>query len=251
MPMNNVPRLSIIIATYNVETTLEECLDSIFHQSFTDYEVLISDGKSSDGTIEIIKNYSSKLAFWKSEHDNGIYDAWNQMLNIAKGEYICFLGADDRLHKNRSLEDLFMAFDNAKYDLVTSRALLVGGNKEHIVGGPWNYGKLWKKMGVIHPGMLHHRNLFDRYGNFDDRLKIVGDYEFLLRLSPETTSFHFNEILTEIGSNGVSRSQFKKMLLEKRDVQRKCPRIGRIKANYNYFNKSWRAPIARILKLPY
>jgi glycosyltransferase involved in cell wall biosynthesis len=246
-----MPRLSIIIATYNVETTLEKCLDSIFNQSFTDYEVLIADGQSSDNTIEIIKKYSSQLAFWKSERDSGIYDAWNKMLDIAKGEYICFLGADDRLHEIKSLENLFIAFDKANYDIVTCKALLIGGKREHVVGGAWNYKNLWKKMGVIHPGMLHHRSLFDRHGSFDASLKIVGDYEFLLRLPPETTSFHFDDIVTDIGCNGVSRTQFNRMLLEKRDVQTRCIRIGRLKANYNYFNKLWRAPIARLLKLPY
>lgn len=251
MPKSKSPKISILIATYNADQLLEQCLDSILIQSFTDYEILISDGNSIDRTVDIIRKYSNKLAFWQSKHDAGIYDAWNQMLAVAKGEYICFLGADDRFHDISSLYNLISFLKEGQYDLVTSKALLVGGNKEHVIGGPWCYKDLWRKMGVIHPGMLHHRTLFDRYGSFDSSLKIVGDYEFLLRLKPETTTLHFDDVLTNIGDSGISRSQFKKMLAEKRKVQINCIRIGWLKANFNYLNKLWRAPVARLLKIPY
>jgi glycosyltransferase involved in cell wall biosynthesis len=249
--MNEMPKLSIIIATYNADQLIDQCLESIFSQSFNDFEVLISDGNSSDCTVDIIKKYSKKIAFWQSKQDGGIYDAWNQMLDKARGEYICFLGADDRFHNNMSLKNLFIFLKDNQYDLVTSKALLVGSHQEHVVGGPWSYKDLWRRMGVIHPGMLHHRTLFNRYGSFDSSLKIVGDYEFLLRLASDTSSSHYDEVLTNIGDGGISRTQFKKMLAEKRDVQINCARIGWLKANYNYLNKLWRAPVARFLKIPY
>ena len=89
------PRLSIIIATWQAASTFERCLDSIIEQDFKDWELLIADGNSDDGTVDLIRNYEPHIAWWQSKEDGGIYDAWNQALGQARGEYVCFLVADD------------------------------------------------------------------------------------------------------------------------------------------------------------
>jgi len=86
---------SIIIATYNSANTLAEAIQSVLQQTLKDFELIIIDGKSSDGTLEIIKSYEKEITYWISEKDKGVYDAWNKGIKIAKGEWICFLGSDD------------------------------------------------------------------------------------------------------------------------------------------------------------
>ena len=91
----NHPTVSIIVATFNAEVTLERCLQSIFDQAATQWELMVVDGGSSDRTVESSGANSDRITYWHSKPDAGIYDAWNQALERARGDYVCFLGADD------------------------------------------------------------------------------------------------------------------------------------------------------------
>ena len=88
-------RVSIITAVYNAAPTLEECLLSVRSQSYRDVEHIVIDGGSTDGSVEILQRHSSLLAYWVSEPDSGVFDAWNKGLSMATGEWIAFLGAED------------------------------------------------------------------------------------------------------------------------------------------------------------
>jgi len=244
--------ISIIIATYNASKTLAECLSSIHGQTFRNFEVIIVDGASTDNTIGIIQKYGDLVVKSVSQKDSGIYEAWNTGLKLATGNYICFIGADDYFHGNESLSHLEEALSEEKYDLVTSMGLFLGpGNKNHIIGKPWNFKSLQKRITICHPGLMHHRSLFSKYGEFDASLKIVGDYEFLLRLPESIKSKHVAIPTVCIRDGGISRSRLSLMLSEKRQVQSRCPRIGPAKAWFNYFDKLWRIPVAKILGISY
>ena len=90
--------VSIIIATYNSEKTLRRALDSVLNQTYQDWECIVVDGASKDNTIEIVKEYVSKDTRFRyvSEPDHGIYDAFNKGWKMAKGEWVMYLGSDDR-----------------------------------------------------------------------------------------------------------------------------------------------------------
>jgi glycosyltransferase involved in cell wall biosynthesis len=98
-------RFSIIIATLNSAGCLRNCLDSIAAQTCLDYETLVVDGGSTDGTQAIVSHFAPRLAWFVSEPDGGIYEAWNKALLHARGEWICFPGADDALWDERVLGD--------------------------------------------------------------------------------------------------------------------------------------------------
>ena len=103
--MNSVtPLVSIIISTLNSEKYLEKALESSIGQSYLNREIILIDGLSTDNTVNIIKKYSEKIKYWKSESDTGIYNAWNKGLKVANGEWICFIGSDDEWYSNKSLE---------------------------------------------------------------------------------------------------------------------------------------------------
>ena len=96
----NAPLITVITATYNSEKYLEESILSLYSQKFLNYEHIIIDGGSTDKTIDIIKKYENRIAYWCSNKDQGIYDAFNKGMMLAKGNYIGFLNSDDKYTEN-------------------------------------------------------------------------------------------------------------------------------------------------------
>ena len=91
------PLVSIITVSYNVAATLAKCIESVKTQAFKNYEYIIIDGLSTDGTLAIIKRYDKAITYWRSEKDTGIYNAMNKAVKLARGKWFLFLGADDEL----------------------------------------------------------------------------------------------------------------------------------------------------------
>lgn len=247
------PWLSIIVATWQSAETLERCLKSISQQSCKAFELLIADGASSDGTIDIVRRNEAQIAWWKSAEDSGIYDAWNQALANACGEYVCFLGADDAWSDADALARLRAAVGTQAYDLVTSRGRLIDSSsgRSSEFGSEWNYRHVGRRMVVCHPGLLHRRSLFARYGMFDTRYRIAGDLDFLLRLPLCTTSLHVDAISVTIEASGLSRKNVLARLREQRDVLSRCQRYGRLRAYLAWADKLVRFPVARALGIPH
>ena len=98
------PSISIVVAVFNGAHTLQRCIDSVITQDYPDKEIIIMDGGSTDGTVDILRSNSRRIAYWESRRDRGIYHAWNKGLQQAHGEWIIFLGADDVLYNERVLE---------------------------------------------------------------------------------------------------------------------------------------------------
>ena len=253
MNSSNSPSVTIIVATWNAAKTLERCLASITAQTSKSWELLIRDGGSADDTLSIIEKHQSAVAWWESAPDNGIYDAWNRALAHARGEYVCFLGADDALHAPDTLEVLFSAIGNDTYDLVTSRGVLRNDRWQptHSVGASWNEAKLPRRIRLCHPGLLHHRSLFTRFGGFNTRYRIAADFEFLLRLPPDIRTLDVPSIAVDIQDDGISRHRFWQRIREYREVHAASSRVGPAKAWLYWADKAWRRPIARMLGLPH
>jgi glycosyltransferase involved in cell wall biosynthesis len=245
------PRLSIIIATWQAAPTLERCLQSIIDQDFADWELLISDGASTDGTVDLIGEFERHIHWWRSGKDNGIYDAWNQALHNARGEYVCFLGADDAWADNEALTRIFTAVGDKNYDLVTSSGLFLNSatGKSLNFGSAWDYRRLGRRMVVCHPGMLHRRSLFQTYGMFDTQYKIAGDLDFLLRLPSDIRTIHVDATSVVVEAAGVSRRNVFERLREQREVLARCKRYGPLRAYLAWIDKLWRWPIARMLDI--
>lgn len=247
------PKLSIIIATWNAAETLERCLASIAAQTFTDWELLIRDGGSADATLSTIEKHQSTVTWWESAPDNGIYDAWNRAIPHTRGEYICFLGADDKWANKRALETLFSAMGGRRYDIVSSRGLMVDPKTGNATtyGSPWSFDRLGRRMVLCHPGLLHHRSLFEIHGNFDISYRIAGDLEFLLRLPKDINALDVNEVTVEIELAGISRRNVMARLREQRAALSNCDRYGPLRAWLVWLDKLWRYPIAKLFGIPH
>lgn len=245
------PRLSIIIATWQAAKTLERCLESIIGQEFKDWELLIADGNSRDGTVDLIRKYKPSIAWWQSEDDDGVYDAWNKALLQARGEYVCFIGADDAWTDSSSLKRLFEAAGGREYDLITSRGLYVDSSKDKSFsfGSAWNYRRIGRRTVVCHPGLLHRRSLFLTYGLFDTHYRIAGDLDFLLRLPKDLKTLHVDADSVIVEAAGISRSNVLERLREQREVLTRCKRYGPTRAYLVWIDKLIRLPFARLLNI--
>jgi len=134
------PLITIIIAVYNGSKTLQRCIDSIIKQTYTNKELIIIDGGSTDGTVEILKSNTQKISFWDSAADRGIYHAFNKALVHATGDWIYFLGADDVLHDEYVFEKFSSIIRNTeKLPLVAyGKIVYCKGQTRKLMGDKWN-----------------------------------------------------------------------------------------------------------------
>ncbi|MBT7706017.1 glycosyltransferase [archaeon] len=234
---NQKPLISVIVASLNAELTLQHCLDSIVSQTYTKREIIVIDGKSSDGTVGILQKNAGLIAYWESQPDRGIYHAWNKAIQKAQGEYICFLGADDYWAKDKSLEELVQVSVASNFpDIISGKVALIAKNNKILrqIGDEWNFKKMKKWMNIAHPGMLHHKRVFEQYGLFLENFKIAGDYEFLLRLGDRIRHAFINDVIVHMGASGQSRVEIKKVFKEAFLIQAQHKEIGYTRATINY-----------------
>lgn len=182
-----MPHATFVIAVYNAARTIARCLDSIAAQTYMSRELIVIDGGSTDGTVEILRRHADQLSFWISEPDSGVYNAWNKGLAHARGEWIWFIGADDYLWTPDSLERLVREGDRVfpRTRIVYGRVGFVSSSGALIdtFGQPWAEirSEFQNRMALPHPAVLSHRSLFAEQGFFNESFRISGDYEWLLR----------------------------------------------------------------------
>lgn len=199
------PTVSLITATHNASLHLPHLIDSIRQLRFTGFEWLVIDGASTDGTPALLQS-TPEITRWISEPDNGIYDAWNKGLRLARGEWIVFLGADDRLLPD-ALQQMTDAAAHApiRPDYVCGRVdLMRAGRRTRTIGRAWDWKHFRHYMCVAHTGSMLHRSYFDRYGSFDPQFRISGDYELLLRAGAGLNAVFVDSVLAEAGLGGAS-----------------------------------------------
>jgi glycosyltransferase involved in cell wall biosynthesis len=208
--MNKGISITIITATYNAEKTLEECLKSVESQTDKEFEYIIIDGGSIDSTIDIIRKNSNTINCWISEKDNGIYDAWNKGITLAKGEWIGFLGADDVLLPDaiKDYNDFINSNNVNSLDLISSNILYVDKNLNpiKIIGEKWEWKSFKKRMTIAHVMALHNKRLFQKYGIYNTKYKISADYELLLRPGIDLKAAYINKTTTLMRFGGISFS---------------------------------------------
>jgi glycosyltransferase involved in cell wall biosynthesis len=220
------PLLTVIVAVFNGAATLQQCIDSVTSQTYPNKELVIIDGGSQDGTVEILKANQESISYWISEPDCGIYNAWNKGLAQAKGDWICFLGADDFFWNEKVLaqaaEHLIKLPPSIRVAYAKIMLLNSHGEEVYLANAPWEKTKdqFKKIMCIQHQGVMHRRSLFELHGKFDETFKIAGDYEFLLReLKASDASFIPNLVLTGMRQGGIS-SNPKNSLAMFREIRR-------------------------------
>ena len=207
------------MATWNCSPLLARFFRSLAGQITEDWELLILDNCSSDGLPQLVRQYQAKhpeqLIRFSSETDMGIYDAWNRGVKLARGTYLCFIGADDTFLNSGSLHQL-LALTTSSAELITCRNSYYSSDGYFLRdwGSPWNWRRMRESMNIAHPGMLLRCDLFERFGLFDPSFKICGDYEWFLRLSPHIRSVHSQASILKIVQGGVSHTKISAVYAE-------------------------------------
>ncbi|MDG4476043.1 glycosyltransferase family 2 protein [Thiovibrio frasassiensis] len=220
------PLISIIVAVFNGVDALQQCIDSVATQTYLNKELIVIDGGSEDGTVAIIEASREKIDYWVSEVDGGVYNAWNKGLSKAKGEWICFLGADDYLLGTEVLAQISARLEKIPQSIrvVYAQIMLLsaGGEALFPVGEPWEKMKVRFRQGLClpHQGVMHRRSLFEQNGKFDESFRIGGDYELMLRELKTANAVFIPDIIPTAMRQGGLSSNPSSSIQAMRDVRR-------------------------------
>ena len=201
--MQLTSKISIIIPTYNASKTLSVALESILEQTFTDYEILIVDGLSTDHTVELAKGYQDERIKIISEKDSGIYDAMNKGIRLAKGEWLYFLGSDDRLFDNTVLETIQNSILKYNCEVVYGDIFSTRFNGRY--NGEFTFKELLSR-NICHQSIFFKKSVFEITGFFD--LKYRGhadwDHNFKWFLNPLIAKKYIDIVVAEYADGGFS-----------------------------------------------
>lgn len=200
-------KLSIISINRNNATGLRKTIESVVTQTYTDFEYIVIDGASTDESVNIIKEFADKIDYWVSEPDKGIYNAMNKGILKAKGEYLLFLNSGDWLVDEQVVSDFCNC--NLNQDVVCGNIYLIENGEIKLAKSPekekldFNYlfhGSL------LHPASFIRKELFVKYGFYNEQYKIIADWEFFLRviLIQKVSYEHFERIISNFPVVGIS-----------------------------------------------
>lgn len=198
----DAPVFSIIIPTLNSESLIKRSIESVLNQTFADFEILIMDGLSQDATLDIVENYHDQRIKISSTKDRGIYDAMNKGIAQARGEWVYFLGSDDRLFSQETLASVkTQCFDNIDvlYGNVFSMRF------KGLYDGKFDEQKILKK-NICHQAIFLRRSLFSKIGNFDLAYKAHADWDHNMRwlLTAGINHHYTDQVIAEYADGGFS-----------------------------------------------
>lgn len=224
-------KLSIITINYNNAEGLRQTLASVAMQTFREFEHIIVDGGSTDGSVDVIKEYENTLkqsvtieqstiqVKWSSEPDNGIYDAMNKGIEKASGEYLYFLNGGDTFVDQIVLEQLSQILNHGE-DIIVSKINFVDANGKYHADFQPRMSEIslfhFLQAGIPHQSALIHRSLFQKYGLYDLRYRIVADWEFFLRtlILNNATLCYTDITIANFDGTGLTSKHGKEMMEE-------------------------------------
>lgn len=213
-------KLSIITVNLNNKAGLERTFKSVFSQTYQDFEYIVIDGGSTDGSKELIEANTDKIDYWVSEPDKGIYNAMNKGIKIAKGEYLLFLNSGDYFFDEQRLQKYAPKFE--QFDFIYFNTAYLKNNTLQTQTNP-NFLDLnfFHKGMINHQNIVHKRSLFKKFGFYDESFKITADWKFLIVAicSYNSTYLHIDDLFTVYDLNGLSDSDKGRALMEKEKNQ--------------------------------
>lgn len=199
-------KLSIITINLNNAQDLARTIESVNSQVFKDFEFIIIDGASTDGSVEIIKKNEDKIAYWISERDKGIFNAMNKGINKATGDYVIMLNAGDVLYDNNTLQTIFESHPTE--DILYGDAVLESKGKiigEKIFSNPITFG-FFRRTSISHQAAFIKRELHDRIGLYDEDLRFSSDWKFFLLAfcKYDASTKYYNNFIAVCNCDGLT-----------------------------------------------
>lgn len=219
-------KVSVITINWNNKDGMLKTVESVVGQEFSDYEYIVIDGGSTDGSKEIIQHYSDKITYWVSEPDNGIYHAMNKAIRIAKGDYCYFLNSGDILASSDVLQNVFR--DNYNVPFICGNLIWDKKNNRETDRSYKTRDWLFS-LYDIYSGFLSHqaffirRDMFHKYGFYDERFKIMSDWKlFFIAIGIHREGVKYIDVdIAVYDTEGFSsRVGGKAILEEKRQIAR-------------------------------
>ncbi len=199
------PKISVITISYNSAKTIEKTIQSVINQDYDNLEYIIIDGKSQDGTIDIIKKYEDKIAYWVSEPDKGISDAFNKGISAATGEIVGIVNSDDQ-YLPGALKAIADNYDPT-VDVYRGEILIHDDikNVEYTYQPSMKFGLLPIKVNVCHLPTFITKKAYEKYGTYSTEFKLAMDLDLLRRFYRAGARFKkVDMVLGRFNVGGVS-----------------------------------------------
>lgn len=213
---NKKPLVSVVTVCYNAQDTIERTIRSVALQDFNDFEYVVVDGGSTDGTINLIQEYKDNISSWITEKDSGVYDAMNKAVAMSKGVWIIFMNAGDVFYNNTVLSDIFKQFNVSQYGVVFGDTLFSGNGIQRVI----KYGdnRKHKIMPSCHQSIFCKKDLLIE-NPFDLSYRIAADYNFFYKLYEQGVPRLYVDLIVSIyecdnGLSSVNKWKTKKELLK-------------------------------------
>ena len=238
----NKPHYSIVTVSLNSAKEIESTAGSIKQQNYSNFEWIVIDGGSTDGTLDILEEYKDLISVLVSEPDKGIYDAMNKGILHAKGQDLLFLNAGDSLYDPKTLSSLDRS---SNFELIVGNLFFT--QSESVRESPQLLPKdyLLKEM-LPHQATFFRRDIFDQYGRFDTSYRIAGDYEMFSRLIQKykVSYTHVPDIIANFDETGISSNDNFRHLRKKENHRVRWKYFPR----YRYSLKSIRQVVRNFTK---
>lgn len=206
-------KISIITVVYNNANVIKSAIDSVLSQTYPKIEYIIVDGKSTDGTVDIVNSYGDRISKFISEKDNGIYDAMNKGIALATGDIIGILNSDDFYIDEHVIAKVAKEFEEKNVDSIYADLVYVAANNlqktvryyDSSYFAPERFAYGWMP---AHPTFFVKRWVYEQYDVFRTDLKIGADFDILVRFlyTHKISYSYMKEIFVKMRLGGVSTS---------------------------------------------
>lgn len=241
--------ISVITINYNNAKGLKRTIESVVCQTSRDYEFVVIDGGSTDGSVDVIKEHASKIDYWVSESDGGIYPAMNKGVKAVHGEYCIFMNSGDEFYNENVLQQF-----------------VDSGFKEDIICGDLNYGKKVVcpspdvvTMKYLYKTTMYHQASFIKTSllreiPYSEEMKVSGDWKFFFdALIMHNCSYrHFPVIVANFEDGGFSSHNMERAMTEKREALKAAfpERVLADLQDYAYGDTNYRYMVNKVSEIP-
>ena len=195
-------KLSIITIVLNDKQNIEKTIESVLSQG-VEIEYIIIDGGSTDGTLDVIERYREKINIFLSEKDDGIYNAMNKAIDLASGDWICFMNSGDMFYDSNVLKNVLQNFDD-ELDVVYGDWEVRYENKKRVLKADKNIENIWKGMIFSHQSCFVKKDILKQY-KFNETNRITADYELFYTLYKANKRFKYiSMIVASVSAGGLS-----------------------------------------------